>query len=174
MANEIKGLVNITTGAGIVDADARYAKLDQSTPQTIGATGNRLAHLWTTDLTVTNTIAGSISGTAAKATDLVGGNGTTLKGSMPYQNDTDDTVMLAPNVTTTKKFLTQTGDGTNGTAPGWNTIALADIPTYFVVLGSAPTPTTAGVIGQVGYYAGYKYTWTDTAVVIREVVETTW
>ena len=44
--------------------------VDQSTPQTIGATGSRLAKLWATDITVTNAIAGSITGNAATATAL--------------------------------------------------------------------------------------------------------
>ncbi len=69
------------------------------------------------------------------ATDLVGGNGTTLKGSVPYQNAANDTVMLAPNVTTTKKFLRETGDGTNGTAPAWDTIVEADVPAASVGTG---------------------------------------
>jgi hypothetical protein len=41
---------------------------DQTTPQTIGATGARLAKLWATDLAVTNTITGSVSGNAATVT----------------------------------------------------------------------------------------------------------
>jgi hypothetical protein len=43
---------------------------DQSTPQTIGLTGARLAKLWATDIEVTNAIAGSITGNAGTATAL--------------------------------------------------------------------------------------------------------
>lgn len=60
--------------------------------------------------------------TVGKATNLVGGNSTTLKGSIPYQSDTNTTSLLSPNVTTTNKFLTQVGDGTNGFAPLWQAI----------------------------------------------------
>lgn len=97
--------------------------LVQTTPQTIGATGNRLAKLWTTDLTVTNEIAGTIS----KAVNMTGGNNTTLLGSIGYQSATDTTTLLSPNTTTTKKYLSMTGDGTNGGVPAW------DDPNWVVV-----------------------------------------
>ncbi len=44
--------------------------VSQSTPQTLGSTGSRLLKLWATDVTVTNTITGSITGNAATATAL--------------------------------------------------------------------------------------------------------
>lgn len=81
--------------------------------------------------TTTKTIAftdSNITGTASTASNLVGGNNTTLLGSIPYQSNTNTTTLLAPNTTTTKKFLTETGNGTNGAAPIWNTIVDADIP----------------------------------------------
>jgi hypothetical protein len=42
---------------------------DQSTPQTIGTTGYRLAKLWATDITCTNAIAADITGNAATVTN---------------------------------------------------------------------------------------------------------
>jgi hypothetical protein len=42
--------------------------LDQTVGQTIGATGARLTKLWATDITVTNAIAGSVTGNAGTAT----------------------------------------------------------------------------------------------------------
>ncbi|MCK9371055.1 hypothetical protein M0R04_14180 [Candidatus Dojkabacteria bacterium] len=59
---------------------------DQTSGQTIGATGARLTKLWATDITVTNAIAGSITGNAATVTtnaNLTGdvtstGNATTV------------------------------------------------------------------------------------------------
>lgn len=68
----------------------------------------------------------AVGGTAVKATNLVGGNSTTLLGSLPYQGGTDTTAMLAPNTSTTKNFLGMTGDGTNGAAPVWTTITPSD------------------------------------------------
>jgi len=148
---------------------------DQSTPQTIGATGARLAMLWATDITCTNAISGSVTGNAGTVTNatfttaltvntgtvtltgnvantsvltigagavsvsgsntgdqtkiqnLIGGNNTTLLGSIPYQSDTDVTTLLSPNTTTTKKFLRQTGTGVNGAIPAWDTVTSTDV-----------------------------------------------
>lgn len=74
-------------------------------------------------------LAASYAINVLQSTNLVGGNGTTLLGSIPYQSGTDKTTLLAPNTTTTRKFLRQTGTGTNGAAPVWDTILASDIPT---------------------------------------------
>lgn len=74
------------------------------------------------------TITATLTGTASKATNIVGGNSTTLLGSIPYQSSTDTTTLLSPNTTSTKKFLRQTGTGTNGDAPAWDTLVDGDIP----------------------------------------------
>ena len=74
------------------------------------------------------TITASLTGTASKATNMTGGNSTTLLGSIGYQSNTDTTTLLSPNTTTTKKFLRQTGDGTNGAVPAWDTLVNGDIP----------------------------------------------
>ena len=63
----------------------------------------------------------SIDGSAGKATNLVGGNATTLLGALPYQSNTDTTTLLSPNTSATPAVLTQTGNGTNGAAPVWTT-----------------------------------------------------
>ena len=74
------------------------------------------------------TLNQNTTGSASKATNLIGGNSTTLLGSVPYQSNTDATTLLAPNTTITKKFLRQTGTGTNGAAPAWDTLIAGDIP----------------------------------------------
>ena len=91
--------------------------------------------------------AANTSGTAAKATNLVGGNGTTLLGSTPYQSGTDATTQLPPNVTTTKKFYRETGDGTNGTAPAWDTITSGDLTTALIT-----PPAIGGTTPAPGYF----------------------
>ncbi|MBZ5529728.1 MAG: hypothetical protein LAN71_17765 [Acidobacteriia bacterium] len=53
---------------GIASLDSRYVTLNQSTPQTIGDTINRLAKLWATEITVTNAITGSVTGNAGTVT----------------------------------------------------------------------------------------------------------
>lgn len=65
-------------------------------------------------------VAGDV--TVSKVANIVGGNNTTLKGSILYQVDTDTTVLLAPNTSTTKMMLTQTGNGINGNVPVWEAI----------------------------------------------------
>jgi hypothetical protein len=70
--------------------------------------------------------------TSGYSAGLAGGNSTTLLGSIPYQSAANSTSQLPPNTTATKKFLTQTGDGTNGAIPAWNTLTSADIPSYYI------------------------------------------
>ncbi len=77
---------------------------------------------------VATNLTGTATGlTAGKATNLVGGNATTLLGSLPYQSNTDTTTMLSPNTSATKKFLSQTGTGTNGAAPAWAVLTSTDV-----------------------------------------------
>lgn len=66
-------------------------------------------------------------GLTAAAAKLAGGNDTTQLGAIPYQSSTDTTAFLV-NTTNIKKFLTQTGTGTNGAAPVYSTIAVTDVP----------------------------------------------
>lgn len=92
------------------------------------------------------------NGIVDKTENLVGGNSTTLLGSIPYQSNTDTTTLLAPNTTTTRKFLRQTGTGTNGAIPVWDTILAADVPTLNQsTTGSAATLTTARTINGVAF-----------------------
>ena len=170
----------VGTGVTIATGDARWLKLDQSTPQTLSGgafAGSGLLKLTTgllgvdtnTYLTSTNGIylngaltsgfmkwngssqpsqdtstyitgnqsitlsgdttgsgATSITTTTAKSTNLKGGNGTTLLGSIPYQSNTD-TTLFVNNITTTKKFLRMTGDGTNGGVPAFDTVTKTDV-----------------------------------------------
>jgi hypothetical protein len=51
----------------------------------------------------------------------------TALGDTDYHNGTDS-VKLAGNTTTTKKWLGQTGNGTISAAPAWDAIANADVP----------------------------------------------
>jgi hypothetical protein len=46
---------------------------------------------------------------------------------MIYSNAIGAALIVAPNTTTTRKFLSMTGDGTNGAAPAWNTISVSDV-----------------------------------------------
>jgi hypothetical protein len=99
----------------------------------------------------------SIDGYAA---GLAGGNATTLLGALPYQSAANTTTLLSPNVTATKKFLRMTGDGSNGTAPAWDTLVAGDIPSFNLGTtsitfnrGSASQSLT-GITSIDGYAAG--------------------
>lgn len=71
-------------------------------------------------------------------------NPMTTTGDTIYESATNVASRLAGNTTTTKKFLTQTGDGSNSAAPGWNTISTGDVPTLNQnTSGNAATATTA-------------------------------
>jgi hypothetical protein len=79
--------------------------------------------------------AGAVSGTLAA---INGGTGISsyTQGNMIYANTSTTLDVVTPNVTTTKKFLNQTGTGSVAQAPVWNTIAAADVS------GLAPSATT--------------------------------
>jgi hypothetical protein len=62
-------------------------------------------------------------------------------GDLVYGSAADTAARLAGNITTTKKFLTQTGDGALSAAPGWNVLVSGDIPTDAALAGN-PTTTT--------------------------------
>lgn len=55
-------------------------------------------------------------------------NPMTTLGDIMYEDATPQAARLAGNTTSTKKFLTQTGNGTISAVPGWNVIIAADIP----------------------------------------------
>lgn len=103
--------------------------------------------------TATSATSATSAGSATTSTNLAGGNNSTLLGSIPYQSNSNITTLLAPNTTTNKRFLTMTGDGTNGAAPSWAAILAGDVPT----LNQNTTGTAAGLSGTQTantFYAG--------------------
>lgn len=95
--------------------------------------------------------------------NLTGGNSTTLLGSIPYQSNTNTTSLLSPNTTTTKKFLRQTGTGTNGAAPAWDTVTASDVGLGNVtntaqvtsVTGTSPVASSGGTTPAISLASGY-------------------
>lgn len=143
----------LVTPTGIVKGDVGLGNVDNTSDATKNSAS---AALTNKDLTGAGntfpTFNQNTTGSAGKATNIVGGNNTTLLGEIPYQSNTDTTTLLAPNTTTTKKFLRQTGDGTNGAAPAWDTIVAGDVPTLNQnTTGSAATLTTARNIAGVSF-----------------------
>ena len=142
------------TGADL-SANAQYGIVYKSTASAL----NILAPSTAGYVLITNSTTAAPSwtsqaslsvGNASIASNLAGGNSTTLLGSIPYQSNTNTTTLLSPNTTTTKKFLTMAGTGTNGAAPAWGTIVTADITD----LASASTGITKVGTINTGLWRG--------------------
>lgn len=72
-------------------------------------------------------IAKGGTGQVAKAAAFDALSPNTTLGDVTYHNGTNS-VRLAGNTSATKKFFTQTGNGSTSAAPGWNSIVAGDIP----------------------------------------------
>lgn len=78
-------------------------------------------------------------------------------GSVPYQLDTNLTTLLPGNVTTQKKFLSQTGTGTSSRAPVWSalynflpiTLNSGTVTNIDVAIGYIPIVTRIGLTTNV-------------------------
>lgn len=79
----------------------------------------------------------------------------TTLGDIIYGSAANVNSRLPGNTTSTKKFLTQTGTGTVSAAPGWNTIAVADV---------------SGAVAKYGADIGDGST---TAIVVNHALNTT-
>jgi hypothetical protein len=135
-AGSISG-TNVITNANIVQAAANSFKGNNT-----GSAANQI------DMTVSQAkilLAITESDVTNLTSDLSGKltNPLTTLGDIIYENSTPAPTRLAGNITTTKKFLTQTGDGANSAVPGWNIIASGDIPT----LNQNTTGTASNITG---------------------------
>jgi hypothetical protein len=115
-----KGLATAGSNVSYLTALTGAVLVSQSTPQTVGTTGARLAMLWATDLAVTNTITGSISGNALTATRLQTPraiNGVNFDGTAAI------TITAVSNITpgTTGNLMRSNGTvWTSSAPPTWN------------------------------------------------------
>jgi len=85
------------------------------------------------------TITADLTGLASKATNINGG----AIGAIPYQSAANTTSLLTGNTSASKKFLTQTGDGTAAAAPAWAGVAVSDITGTLPVANGGTGVTTA-------------------------------
>lgn len=157
--------VGTSTAANIHSAEVlANAATDANTASAIvkrDASGNFSAGV------ITGTFTGTITGNATNVTGIVaianGGTGQATKGpafaalsplstlgDIIYEDATPTPVRLAGNTTSTKKFLTQTGNGSISAVPGWNTIIAGDVPT----LNQNTTGTASNVTGTVAIANG--------------------
>lgn len=89
----------------------------------------------------------------------VGGTGQTgyAVGDTLYSNASNSLSKLAGNTSTTRKFMSQIGNGTASDAPVWNTIALSDLPTHQhsgADISTGVVAPTVGGTGQTSYAVG--------------------
>jgi len=93
----------------------------------LGATGNRIVRIWATDLTVTNSITGSITGSAATLTTPRTINGTNFDGSANITVTAAAGTLTGAtlNATVTASSLTSVGTISSGVWTG-TTIAVAN------------------------------------------------
>jgi hypothetical protein len=97
------------------------------------------------------TITADLTGTASKATNIAGG----AVGAIPYQTAANTTGLLTGNALATKKFLTQSGNGTLADAPVWAGVAVSDITgTLPVANGGTGVTTTAANLVFAGPTSG--------------------
>ena len=100
-------------------------------PLTITSSAHARQHALQSAADHTGTISSTQHGTIAAGdlhTEYQKESLLTTLGDMIYATAASVWARLAGNITTTKKFLTQTGDGAASAAPTWGTIEDADIP----------------------------------------------
>lgn len=136
---DIIKMLDGTTSSNIPSGAKRWNSISSKFEKYNGTTWSDLSTLYNISVTSANY--------------LNGGNNTTLLGAIPYQSNANITTLLSPNTTTIKKFLRQTGTGTNGAAPVWDTINASDIPILNQsTTGNAATATTANSLNTANSY----------------------
>ena len=113
-------------------------------------------------------LSSTVTGTAWVPAPTGFVNPMTTLGDIIYENATPAAARLAGNTTTTKEYLSQTGNGTISAAPAWAQVNYADIA------GTTPTPPSGAVLwsslGNAGANltlsnAGYTTTFNQTSAV---------
>lgn len=152
-----KGGTGQTTAAAAITALAgtqssgKYLRSD--------GTNTALASIQAADVPTLNQNTTGSAASATTATHLAGG----ALGGVPYQSAANTTSLLAGNSTTTKKFLSQTGNGTISAAPSWSTLAKADVGLSVVENTALSTWAGTSSITTIGTLSGLKVTETTAA-----------
>jgi hypothetical protein len=116
------GHVHPTTGVALTANNLSDLNSASAARTNLGLTGAATASL---PLSVANGGTGQTS--AGNAFNALSPN--TALGDITYGSGANTSTRLAGNTTSTKNFLTQTGNGSVSAAPGWGAIAAADLPT---------------------------------------------
>lgn len=99
----------------------------------------------------TSTVDGYLLAANFSTFNLKMSNVFTTLGDTVYSIASGIATRLAGNITTTKKFMTQTGDGANSAAPGWNVIVGTDLP----------NPSSSS-LGGIQSYAAVTHQWINS------------
>jgi hypothetical protein len=99
--------------------------------------------------------ASAVSGTLG-ATNGGTGQATYTLGDIIYSNATNSLAKLAGQTTTTQKFLSQTGNGTNSAAPVWDTIPVGSITGTLPIANGGTGATVAN--GAMANLMGFTST----------------
>jgi hypothetical protein len=115
------------------------------------ALGNSLT---LTNAGVTSIIAGtgiSVSGATGAVTVTNAGYASPLTtlGDILYEDATPTNVRLAGNITSTRKFLSQTGTGAISAAPAWNALVSGDIPNNAANTSGTAATFTGNLTGDI-------------------------
>jgi len=115
---------------------------------------NRITNLTTTGNSGAATLIANTLNVPEYTLAGLGGmtNPMTSLGDMIYGNAVGAPLRIAPNTTTTKKYLSMTGDGTSGDQPFWDTITASG-------LGAVPTSRTLTINGT-SYDLSADRSWT--------------
>lgn len=135
-------------------------------------------------VTVGTITSGTWNGTAITAayggTGMSGTNPFTGANRIVYTSSATAMTTLAPNTTTTKKFLRMTGNGSAGAAPAWDTVTKSDVglgnventalstwagSSHIDTVGTIATGTWQGTKIAVNYGGTGKTSWTQYGVV---------
>ncbi len=139
-------IVNADINASAAIADTKLATISTagkvSNAATTATDANTASAIVARDASgnfIAGTITADLTGLASKATNINGG----AVGAIPYQSAANTTALLTGNTSSTKKFLTQSGDGTVATAPVWAGVAVSDITGTLPVANGGTGATTA-------------------------------
>lgn len=156
------------TGDG-VDSAAPAWDTVTATDVGLGSVENTALSTWagTTNITTLGTVStGTWSASSIAATKGGTGIATYTLGDTLYSSASNTLAKLAGNTTTTKKFLSQTGDGAASAAPSWSTVSSTDVG-----LGSVENTalsTWAGTTNITTLGTISTGTWSGTAVGITK------
>ena len=148
-------------------------------PNTTGtvALNNQSFFLGTTSVAINRASASisltgvSIDGSAGSATTATSATTASnlasgVLGSLPYQSAAGATALLSPNTTTNRRFLRQTGTGSAGAAPAWDSVTSTDVGLGNVENTALSTWAGSANITTLGTIA--TGTWNATTIALNK------